>query len=292
MLDTLREYEVYLDGERKASKNTQLSYLRDLRQFAGFLDVSLEAADIDSINSFAGFLSSHGKSPSTVMRSIASLKSFYGFMLEKGYIDENPVQGVISARAERKTPQILTGHEVEKLLQAPRCSDPKGFRDKAMLEVLYATGMRVSELISLNTDDVNLSLRFIRCSSAGHERIIPIYQAAAHALSNYINRSRKQLIASPDEQALFVNVSGGRMSRQGFWKIVKHYQDVAKIDKPIAPHTLRHSFAMHLLENGADLRSLQEMLGHADISSTQVYANMIKNKLAEVYERAHPRAKR
>jgi integrase/recombinase XerD len=158
--------------------------------------------------------------------------------------------------------------------------------------VLSATGLRVSELISLDMDDVNLSLRFIRCNAAGHERVIPIYQAAAQALSNYINKARKQLVANPGERALFVNINGGRMSRQGFWKIIKHYQEKASIEKQTTPHTLRHSFAMHLLENGADLRSLQEMLGHADISSTQVYANMIKNKLADVYQKAHPKARR
>jgi integrase/recombinase XerD len=292
MLDALREYEVYLGGERKASRNTQLSYLRDLRQFAGYLDRGLESADTDAVSAYAGFLAECGKSSSTVMRSIASLKSFYSFMLDKGYVRENPVRGIPSTRAERKAPQILSGSEVERLLQAPRCVDPKGFRDKAMLEVLYATGMRVSELISLDLDDVNLSLRYIRCNSAGHERVIPIYQVAAQSLSNYINKSRKQLIGNPEEPALFVNINGSRMSRQGFWKIIKHYQERAGVEKQTTPHTLRHSFAMHLLENGADLRSLQEMLGHADISSTQVYANMIKHKLADVYQKAHPKARR
>jgi integrase/recombinase XerD len=292
MPDALREYEAYLSGEKNASQNTTVSYLRDLRQFAGYLDMPLEKADRDSVSAYAGFLSEHGKSTATVMRSIASLKSFYGFMLERGYVQENPVRGISPARAERKAPQILTGPEVELLLQAPKCTDPKSYRDKAMLEVLYATGMRVSELIALNIGDCNLQLRFIRCNAAGHERIIPIYQAAAQALGNYINKARKQLITIPGEEALFVNVSGGRMSRQGFWKIIKYYQEKAKIEKLTTPHTLRHSFAMHLLENGADLRSLQEMLGHADISSTQVYANMIKNKLADVYQKAHPKARR
>jgi integrase/recombinase XerD len=292
MLNALREYEKYLSGEKKASENTQVSYLRDLRQFAGFLSVPLEDADTQSVTAYAGWMTERGKSTSTIMRSIASLKSFYGFMLDRGYVKDNPVRGVVSARTERKAPQILTGAEVELLLQAPKCIDPKGFRDKAMLEVLYATGLRVSELIALDVDDVNLSLRFIRCSAAGHERIIPIYQAAAQALANYVNKARKQLIGRLDEKALFVNINGGRMSRQGFWKIIKHYQEKAQIQKQTTPHTLRHSFAMHLLENGADLRSLQEMLGHADISSTQVYANMIKNKLADVYQRAHPKARR
>ncbi|MDR0325638.1 MAG: site-specific tyrosine recombinase XerD [Oscillospiraceae bacterium] len=292
MFDALREYEVYLSGEKQASQNTQVSYMRDLRQFAGFLDAPLEKADTQIVSAYAGSLTARGKSTSTVMRSIASLKSFYGFMLDRGYVRENPVRSLAPARAERKAPQILSGQEVELLLQAPRCTDPKGFRDKAMLELLYATGLRVSELISLDVEDVNLSLRFIRCNAAGHERVIPIYQAAAQALSNYINKARKQMISLPEEQALFVNINGSRMSRQGFWKIIKHYQEKAQIQKQTTPHTLRHSFAMHLLENGADLRSLQEMLGHADISSTQVYANMIKNKLADVYQKAHPKARR
>lgn len=292
MLDTVKEYETFLAGEKKASQNTQLSYLRDLRQFAGFLGSPLEQAGEQSVSDYASWLSEHGKSMSTVMRSIASLKSFYSFMVEKGYLETNPVRGITPVRAERKSPQILTGAEVEMLLDAPKCTDPKGFRDKAMLELLYATGLRVSELIALDVSDINLSLRFIRCNAAGHERIIPIYQAAAMALANYINKARKQMIGRPDEQALFVNVGGERMSRQGFWKIIKHYQEKAQIGKQTTPHTLRHSFAMHLLENGADLRSLQEMLGHADISSTQVYANMIKNKLADVYQRAHPKARK
>ncbi|MCL1807021.1 MAG: site-specific tyrosine recombinase XerD [Oscillospiraceae bacterium] len=292
MQDALQEFQVYLNGEKKASQNTQVSYLRDLRQFAEFLAVPLERADACAVSDYAGVLAERGKSTSTVMRSIASLKSFYSFMLDRGYVQENPVRGVAPARAERKAPQILSGQEVELLLQAPKCSDPKGFRDKAMLEVLYATGLRVSELISLNMEDVNIQMRFIRCKATGHERIIPIYQAAAQSLANYMNKARKQMIGRPDDEALFVNVNGGRMSRQGFWKIIKHYQEKAKIEKQTTPHTLRHSFAMHLLENGADLRSLQEMLGHADISSTQVYANMIKNKLADVYQRAHPKARR
>jgi integrase/recombinase XerD len=292
MLDTLREYEVYLNGEKKASPNTQLSYLRDLRQFATYLDTPLENADTGAVSAYTVWMSERGKSSSTVMRSLASLKSFYSFMQDRGYVRENPVRGVASARTERKAPQILTGQEVELLLNAPKCTDPKGLRDKAMLEALYATGLRVSEMIALDVDDVNLSLRFIRCSTAGHERIIPIYQAAAQALSNYISKARSQMIGTPEEKALFVNISGGRMSRQGFWKIIKHYQEKAQIQKQTTPHTLRHSFAMHLLENGADLRSLQEMLGHADISSTQVYANMIKNKLTDVYQKAHPKARR
>ncbi len=287
MFDAMQEYRAYL--EENTSKNTQISYLRDLRQFASYCPP--EKAAEEDIEAYVRRMTERGKSSSTVTRSMASLKNFYSFMCEKGYLERNPVQGITMVRTERKIPQILTGAEIDRLLVAPKCTDSKGIRDKAMLEVLYATGLRVSELIALDATDVNLSARFIRCNMAGHERIIPIYQAAALALANYLNKARVQMLNNPEERALFVNVSGERMSRQGFWKIIKYYQGKAQIEKDTTPHTLRHSFAMHLLENGADLRSLQEMLGHADISSTQMYANMIKNKLADVYQRTHPRAK-
>ena len=202
----------------------------------------------------------------------------------------NPATGTSPIRKERKLPQILTGKEVELFLEQPQCVDAKGYRDHAMLELLYATGIRVSELISLDLDDVNLSAGFLRCSSRGKERIIPLYAGAVKALGEYMKNIRPQIVLLPEETALFVNMSGERMSRQGFWKIIKYYQEKAQIKKEITPHTLRHSFAAHLLENGADLQSLQEMLGHADISSTQVYSHLVKQKLQDVYRKAHPRA--
>ena len=191
---------------------------------------------------------------------------------------------------ERKLPQILTSKEVELFLEQPDAADAKGCRDKAMLELLYATGIRVSELIGLDLEHLNLSAGFVRCPGRGKERIIPLYQAAVRALGDYVLHVRPQMLERPDEQALFVNMSGERMSRQGFWKIIKHYQEKAGICKDITPHTLRHSFAAHLLENGADLRSIQEMLGHADISSTQIYTQLVSSKLKHVYNKAHPRA--
>ena len=202
----------------------------------------------------------------------------------------NPARGVTAAKAERKYPEILTNQEVELFLEQPQCVDPKGFRDHAMLEVLYATGIRVSELTALDLEDVNLAAGFLRCENRGRERIIPMYHTAVKALQEYIRDVRPQIVMDPEEQALFVNMNGERMSRQGFWKIIKHYQETAGIEKDITPHTLRHSFAVHLLENGADLRSIQEMLGHADISSTQVYTHVVKNNLKDVYRKAHPRA--
>ena len=193
-------------------------------------------------------------------------------------------------RAEKKLPSVLTGKEVELLLSQPVTADMKGYRDRAMLELLYATGIRVTELISLDISDARLSAGMIRCASGGRERMIPMYPAAVKALADYIDKVRDSMIASPEETALFVNVNGTRMSRQGFWKVVKHYQEKAGIEKDITPHTLRHSFAAHLLENGADLRSIQEMLGHADISSTQVYTKVVSHQLKDVYNKAHPRA--
>ena len=212
------------------------------------------------------------------------------FALSEDEIDENPVHSIKVEKAERKLPQILTGKEVELLLEQPRVTDMKGCRDKAMLEVLYATGIRVSELIGLNAEDVSLSGGFIRCESGGKVRIIPLYPEALAALGDYISDVRGKMIASPAERSLFVNVSGERMSRQGFWKIIKYYQEKAQIKKDITPHTLRHSFAAHLLENGADLRSIQEMLGHSDISSTQIYAQLVKQNLKAVYNKYHPKA--
>lgn len=292
-MDCYQEYERYLAEEKKVASNTLSSYLRDIRQFlhwlegAGKLPEQVKQSDVES---YTQFLSSEGKSAATVTRSLASLKSFYSFLICQGVVEVNPARGLSPAKVERKLPQILTSKEVELFLEQPDASDAKGCRDRAMLELLYATGIRVSELIGLNMDHINLSAAFIRCSGRDRERIIPLYPAAVRALSDYIEHVRPQMIEHPDEQALFVNMSGERMSRQGFWKLIKYYQEKAGIQKEITPHTLRHSFAAHLLENGADLRSIQEMLGHADISSTQIYTQIVSQKLKDVYRKAHPRA--
>ncbi|MBE5055233.1 site-specific tyrosine recombinase XerD [Pseudoflavonifractor sp. DSM 107456] len=293
MMDCYQEYERYLAEEKKVASNTLSSYLRDIRQFlhwlegAGKLPEQVKQSDVES---YTQFLSSEGKSAATVTRSLASLKSFYSFLIRQGVVEVNPARGLSPAKVERKLPQILTSKEVELFLEQPDASDAKGCRDRAMLELLYATGIRVSELIGLNMDHINLSAAFIRCSGRDRERIIPLYPAAVRALSDYIEHVRPQMIEHPDERALFVNMSGERMSRQGFWKLIKYYQEKAGIQKEITPHTLRHSFAAHLLENGADLRSIQEMLGHADISSTQIYTQIVSQKLKDVYRKAHPRA--
>ena len=292
-MEYLSGYERFLTEEKKASPNTLSSYLRDVRQYLDWLEeegISPTQALHADVEAYTRSMTAKGKSAATVTRCQASLKSFYSWLIQIGQISENPARGLSQTKVERKLPHILTSREVELFLEQPDPSDAKGCRDKAMLELLYATGIRVSELIGLDLDNINLSAGFIRCANRGKERIIPLYQAAVRALQNYLDRVRPQMVEHPDEKALFVNMSGERMSRQGFWKIIKHYQEKAGIQKDITPHTLRHSFAAHLLENGADLHSIQEMLGHADISSTQIYTPVVSQKLKDVYNKAHPRA--
>ena len=294
MTDQINLYERYLLEVKQASANTVASYIRDLKQFDKYvcsnLDASLDLVTTEQATVYFAWLTNQGKSSATVTRSLASIKGFYSYLVSTGVMETNPVKSIHLAKVEKKLPQILTGREVELLLQQPQCTDPKGFRDKAMLELLYATGIRVSELISLNVEDVNIPAGFIRCSGGGKSRMIPLYPAAVRALQTYIFQIRPSMIADPAEPALFVNLSGERMSRQGFWKIIKHYQQSANIQKDITPHTLRHSFAAHLLENGADLKSIQEMLGHSDISSTQIYTQIVKQNLKSVYNKFHPKA--
>ncbi len=295
MLDLIHAYENYLTKVKQASGNTVASYMRDIRQFAQWLhnEEGLDALNASQVNisGYLTFLQSEGKSGATISRTLASLKNFYAYAVSTGFLEASPVTGEIHVdRGEKKLPQVLTGREIELLLAQPSTVDSKGIRDKAMLEVMYATGIRVTELIDLNLEDVNLELGIIKCSSARKVRAIPLYPAALRALSVYLREVRSLMIADPQEMALFVNVGGSRMSRQGFWKILKFYQTKAGIEKDITPHTLRHSFAVHLLENGADLGSLQELMGHSDISSTQMYTHMINQKIKSVYEKCHPKA--
>lgn len=292
-MDDIARFGAYLSNEKHSSRNTVSSYLRDTTQFAEYLhnycDIDLREADSAAVQDYMDWMLSHGKSAASVTRFLASVKSFYSYMVAAGELKKNPAQGVAATKVERKYPEILTAKEVELFLEQPECVDAKGFRDHAMLELLYATGIRVSELIALNREDVNLQAAFLRCGGEKRERIIPLYPRAVKALRDYIQTVRPRL-AGQEEPALFVNMNGQRMTRQGFWKIVKYYQGKAEITKDITPHTLRHSFAVHLLENGADLRSIQEMLGHADISSTQIYAQIVKQRLQDVYHKAHPLA--
>jgi integrase/recombinase XerD len=243
-----------------------------------------------NIADYFSHLEEEQRSAATISRTLASLKNFYGYVVSSGFLEQTPVNDIHVERGEKKLPEILTSREIELLLAQPVCNDPKGFRDKAMLEIMYATGIRVTELIKLDIGDVNIELGLIKCNGPKKTRAIPLYPAAMTALNTYITKVRASMLADPNEQALFVNISGVRMSRQGFWKILKHYQSTAHIEKVITPHTLRHSFAVHLLENGADVGSVQELMGHSDISSTQMYAQMINTKLKSVYAKCHPKA--
>ncbi len=287
-LDLFRQY---LIQEKNATENTLSSYMRDLRQLESFFEGTelneLSAADLQR---YLQHLNEIGKSNATTARNIASWKCFFGFLADRELIAENPARALTAGKSEHKLPEILTNREVEMLLQQPKASEKKGLRDKAMLHLMYATGIRVSELIALNVSDVMSSACSIRCYSKNRERFIPMYPYAMNILRDYMEHVRPEMVSSEKESALFVNISGERMSRQGFWKIVKHYQQAAEIKKDITPHMLRHSFAAHLLENGADLRSVQKMLGHSDISSTMFYTQLVPNSLREVYRQAHPGA--
>ena len=294
MLDLISAYENYLTKVKQASNNTITSYMRDIRQFAGWLSTTEELDTVDAtqenISRYMEVLEEEGRSTATQARCVASLRNFYSYLVSSGFLEQSPVTDVKVERKERKLPQILTNREIELLLSQPVCIDDKGFRDKAMLEVLYATGMRVSELIDLNVSDVNLDQGIVKCTTSRKTRSIPLYPAAQKALRVYMDEHRDFLLTDSNEPALFVNVNGTRISRQGFWKILKHYQETAHIDKDITPHTLRHSFAVHLLENGADIGSVQELMGHCDISSTQLYTHMLNQKIKQVYEKCHPKA--
>lgn len=295
MLDLIHAYEIYLSKVKQAPENTVSSYMRDIRQFSQWMQ-ECEKTDVLgatqlNISDYLSFLQEQGKSGATASRTLASLKNFFAYAVSTGFLEQSPVSAQIHVdRGEKKFPQILSGKEVEQLLAQPVCVDSKGFRDKAMLEVMYATGIRVTELIDLNLEDVNLELGVLHCGSSKKSRTIPLYPAALRALSVYIKDVRGLMVSDPSERALFVNVGGARMSRQGFWKLLKFYQAKAGIEKVITPHTLRHSFAVHLLENGADLGSLQELMGHSDISSTQMYTHMIDQRLKTVYNKCHPKA--
>ena len=293
MTDYLALYRSYLTTEKRMSANTVSSYMRDLSQYDQWLKqkkTDLKRAKNILLQEYVKRLEQLGKSPATMSRFLASSKSFYAYMFAKGYIKTNPTAALKAQKVQRKYPEILTNKEVELFLEQPKCVDEKGFRDHAMLELLYATGIRVSELIDLDVDDLNLPAGLVVCRSKGKERSIPLYPGAVKALQDYVQHIRERIVTNDEEKALFVNMNGERMTRQGFWKIIKYYQEKADIKKDITPHMLRHSFAAHLLENGADRHSIQEMLGHADISSTQIYTHIVKKQLKDVYQKAHPRA--
>ncbi|MCR5119234.1 MAG: site-specific tyrosine recombinase XerD [Lachnospiraceae bacterium] len=287
------EFITYLREVKKTSRNTELSYKRDLVKLENYLaaqgitDVS--RVSVTTLQSYILYMERSGFASATVSRNIASIKAFFHFLFRKGYIKEDISEDLKAPKIEKKLPEILTTEEVNRLLEQPRGASPKDLRDRAMLELLYATGIRVSELISLNMSDVNLQVGYIMCRDARKERVVPFGAPAKRALGEYLKNARPMMIADQSSDVLFTNCSGQPMSRQGFWKLVKYYARKAGITSDITPHTLRHSFAAHLVENGADLRSVQEMLGHSDISTTQIYANMSQNRLREVYAKNFPR---
>ncbi len=293
MTEDIRDFIRYMHQEKQTTENTEISYERDLRRLKDYLAgqgiSDARKATATTLQSYVLFLEKEGRKPATISRNIASMKAFYHYMEQRYRMGHNPSEYLRGPRVEKKMPQILSPGEVTRLLEEPGGDSPKELRDKAMLELLYATGIRVTELISLRVEDVSLSMEYVVCADGQRERIIPFGKAAKAALQRYLTAGRTYLAADGGEDWLFTNCSGGAMSRQGFWKLIKAYGKKAGIGTEITPHILRHSFAAHLISNGADLRSVQEMMGHSDISTTQVYAQMNRKKIREVYLRAHPR---
>lgn len=289
----IKNFLEFLENEKKVSKNTLQSYERDILQFESYLnEEKLNYAKItdEDIKEYLNHLQGIGKKTSSISRSLASIRSFYQYETRVKKVKINPTEGVQAPKVEKHAPCILSSQEVELLLEQPKDVDLKGTRDKAMLEFAYATGMRVTEMISLNVEDVNLDTATVVCKTGTKQRIIPLGSLSLKALKEYIEDARPILVRDDEEKALFVNINGRRLTRQGFWKIVKYYKEQAHITKDITPHVLRHSFATHLLQNGADLKSIQTMLGHSDISSTQVYMQFQDDSIKNIYRKAHPRA--
>lgn len=295
MVDYINDFEAFLVNEKKSSKSTIESYMRDIHKFISYCNLnhisSMGSVDEKVINKYEEYLNFIGQSEASVSRALASLRCYFGYLISKKYVNENPMKSLKKRHCVRKLPEVLTNKEVLTLLNQPSGNDCKSFRDKAMLELLYATGIKVSELIELKVSDINLQIGILHMHSGNNERIIPIYPQAVKAIRTYIQNVRDIIVLSEEEDRLFTNMNGQKMTRQGFWKIVKQYAASAKIKKDITPHTLRHSFAAHLLENGAQLSDIQEMLGHADISSTQIYAQLMKSKYAQAYSKFHPLAR-
>lgn len=294
MNDYYSMFSEYLTNQKANSANTRESYLRDTMFFLEYLSgigTAPQDADEEVIQKYVDRLHELKRSPTTISRNLASVRCFYKFLIFRGQLDHNPAKGIKLEKAEKKLPQVLSGEEIELLLAQPDITEPKGCRDKAMLELLYATGIRASELINLNLKDINLRSDVLYCHGSKGVRSIPVYPSVVVSVSDYIYRMRGLITGPESGSALFVNLNGGRLTRQGFWKIVKGYAIEAGITKEITPHTLRHSFALHLLENGASVKDIQTMMGHADISSTQVYVQLLDSHVKQVYNDCHPKAK-
>ena len=296
MNDQLSDFIHFMTVERGLSENTIVSYKRDLQSYLSFLMTHEQLTDIKDVTRlhiihYLKQLKEEGKSSKTSVRHLSSIRSFHQFLLREKVTTDDPSWNIETQKTERTLPKVLSLGEVEKLLDTPNQHTPFDYRDKAMLELLYATGIRVSEMLDLTLADVHLTMGFVRCFGKGRkERIVPIGEAAASAIEEYLEKGRSKLLKKQPSDALFLNHHGKKMSRQGFWKNLKKRAIEAGIQKELTPHTLRHSFATHLLENGADLRAVQEMLGHADISTTQIYTHVTKTRLKDVYHKFHPRA--
>ncbi len=290
----LNQYLDYLCVTKKSSANTVQAYRRDLAKFFDFAALnhilSFSHVTVKDVENYKSFLSNSGLSASSVSRSLSSLRGLFQYLMSAGVVENNPTREIHNDKTAQRELNVLSSKDVDALLSQPDITELKGMRDKAMLEVLYATGIKVSELIGLDVSDVNISMSFIKCGEGVNERFIPIYPIALKAISTYLDKSRRYLTSDPDNKALFVNISGDRMTRQGFWKILKGYAKSAGITQEITPHTLRHSFAAHLLENGADIHDIQEILGHRDLASTQRYAQYLKEKMNINHIKFHPRA--
>ncbi|HIV13799.1 MAG: site-specific tyrosine recombinase XerD [Clostridiales bacterium] len=294
MENEIQNFISYLHNTKKTSGNTEVSYERDLKKMMRYFEGEQHITEVSRItetnlNSYMLYLENRHFAPSTVSRSVASMRAFFQYLTRERVIDKDPSEHLKPPKVEKKMPEVLTVREVDLLLAQPSQETPKGIRDKAMLELLYATGIRVSELIHLTWPDVNLSMGYITCRERDKERVIPFGSVARRALHHYLADARKVFVGDQETEVLFTNCSGKPMSRQGFWKILKGYAASAGIEKDITPHTLRHSFAAHLIQNGADVRSVQEMMGHSDISTTQMYVNMNVYKIRDVYAKTHPR---
>lgn len=286
----------FIQYDKGLSANTQTAYRSDLHKFVEYLHKYCQVDRWEDVNkryiiNFLAWEMDQKAANSSVARSFSSIKGFYKFLVTEEYIGLNPTTDLETPKIKRKLPQVLTIEEVDKLMEQPNVLITLGLRDRAMLELMYGTGIRVSELLSMQLEDINIMAGFLRCLGKGRkERIIPVNQTSILWIERYLARSRNILLKGKSDRTLFLNAHGNKLSRQGFFKILAHYGDKSDIAKNLTPHTLRHSFATHLLENGADLRAVQEMLGHSDISTTQIYTHLTKSRLREVYHQCHPRA--
>lgn len=293
MEKNIKNFLEFIKSDKKLSKNTLESYQRDILQYQEYLEekkIDYKEVNNENVLGYLDYLKGLDKKASTISRHLASIRLFYQYLLKNKIVKEDPTKGIQSPKIEKKAPSILSSQEVSLLLEQPNGEGLKSIRDKAMLEVAYATGMRVTEIISLNVSDIDLEASLVTCKNENKQRIIPLGKLSLSALKEYMTIARPNMIKDDNETALFVNVNGKRLTRQGFWKIIKFYKEQAHITKDITPHVLRHSFATHLLQNGADLKSIQTMLGHSDISSTQVYMQFQDDSLKNIYNKAHPRA--